>query len=82
MDNQEDEESVRRWKEAEQRQDTLQAFTMDMLGFDKMRAATQEPQRRRIGNREDGSSDDSLQVVEDTAEVTRPARKRQRAGGR
>lgn len=80
MDNKEDEESVRRWKEAERHRDGMHVATMHLVGFDRMEAATQQSQRRQI---EDESTDGSLQVLEDVpAEVPRPARKRQRMGGR
>ncbi|KAL9030600.1 MAG: hypothetical protein Q9196_001306 [Gyalolechia fulgens] len=81
MDNREDEESVRRWKEREQAQNTTQAQVMGTIRFGKMRAAMEEPQRGRIESREDVGSDHSLDVFEDVAKVTRPARKRKRAAG-
>lgn len=81
MDNREDEESVRRWKEAEQVQDKMQARLMDLIGFDNMRAATQRLPRGESENRGNDSSGDDLEIVEDVTESRRPARKRQRTGG-
>lgn len=80
MDNKEDEESVRRWKESERFHDAAHVCAMHVVGFDKMRAMTQQAQRREI---EGENTDDSLQVIgEVAAEIPRPARKRQRVGGR
>lgn len=82
MDNREDEETVRSWKEAQTNRDTIRSLVMRNDDRMNAQAGIRAPTRREIENRFTEESDDGLQPIEDIVEVPRPAPKKRRIGAR
>ncbi|KAL8904123.1 MAG: hypothetical protein Q9207_003474 [Kuettlingeria erythrocarpa] len=82
MDNREDEETVRYWKERQTDNDTMRSLMMRNDARMDARAGLQARTRREIENRITEDSDDSLQPIEDIVEVPRPVSKKRRTGAR
>ena len=82
MDNEQDEETEKLWKQRKQIQDATHMCVVSSLGLENVKAATQNPQQGRIANGGNESSDDGLQIVDRVTEVRPQSRKRQRIGGR
>lgn len=82
MDNRQDEESVRSWKENQMVSDSLRSLAFGNKGRLNAPPRVQALVRQEIDNRATEDSDDGLQAIEDVTEVTRPALKRRRVAGR
>ncbi|KAL8990168.1 MAG: hypothetical protein Q9169_008193 [Polycauliona sp. 2 TL-2023] len=92
MDNQQDDETVRRWKTDEEdkvlRRETMMNYSDQQAvraGLQPAHAGARQPQRRQIENRGNDRENDDLRILDDIDEMVQaaqPVRKKKRPLGR